>query len=638
MKLRSLFTILIFSFLTSNVFCQNISELQENVNEAEQAKDTLAIARAWYKLGKFYEIDEQIQNSNVAFKNALFFAESINSTKAIASIANYLASNFSIDGINDSALYYYTIALNAGISNGDSLRLPPILINLGNEYANAGNYVDAANYSISAIRIKEQLKDSADIAYYYQKVGEVFKTADENEKWEEYTLKAYRLINNEKYANVSAVAAIYNDLGGIAEYHGNYKQALLYYDTLISVGENNDFQSAIGVALSNRATVYKHLGEIDKALRSALQARKYKREKGYQKIYDNNLLSELYLEKQNSDESFKYALLAVNDNLSDNYPDEKMRAFKNLYKTEKNRGNFKEALIWNEKYKSLSDSIRDKDIRTQIVDLEIGYQTEKKEQQIELLTTENQLKKQRMRTGFILIAVLIIVILLILYILNIRKRQAKLRENDLQLQVLRSQMNPHFIFNVLGSIQNFMLKNDNKKASNFLTQFASLTRATLDNSAAETISLANEIDMLKNYIELERMRSNNKFDFQINFDNDLEIDFINIPPMIIQPFVENSIKHGFKSSDRPGLLKLNITDKTDWIEFVIEDNGNGIQKNLTKPKAHRSMAMIIFEKRRKLIQQKFNKDFKFELLNLKDTNSKTTGLKITIEIPVINND
>ncbi len=638
MKLSSLFTILIFSFLTSNLFCQNISEFQENINEAEQAKDTLAIARAWYKLGKYYEIDEQLTNSNTAFKTALFFAESINSTKAISSIANYLASNFSTMGQSDSAIYFYTIALNAGISNGDSLRLPPILINLGNEYANSGNYIDAANYSISAIQIKEQLNDSADIAYYYQKVGEVFKTAGENDKWEKYTLKAYQLINNEKYANVNAVAAIYNDLGGIAEYHGKYKQALLYYDTLISLGENNNFQNAIGVALSNRATVYKRLGDIEKALNSALKAREYKRDKGYQNIYDNNLLSELYLEKQNSNEALKYARLAVNHKTIDNYPDEKMRAFKNLYKIEKNRGNFKDALIWNEKFKWLSDSIRDKDIRTQIHDLEIGYQTEKKEQQIELLTTENQLKNQRMRTGFVLITVLLIVIFLILYILNIRKRQAKLRENDLQLQVLRSQMNPHFIFNVLGSIQNFMLKNDNKKASNFLTQFASLTRATLNNSAAETVSLANEIDMLKNYIELERMRSRNKFDFQINFDDDLEVDFIQIPPMIIQPFVENSIKHGFSNLNRTGLLKLNIADKTDWIEFVIEDNGSGIQKNLTKPKAHRSMAMIIFEKRRKLIQQKFNKDFKFELLNLKDKNSKISGVKITIEIPVIDND
>ncbi len=638
MNIKPLFIILIFSFLTYNLFCQNISEFKDNINEAEQTKDTLAIARAWYKLGRFYDINEQISKSNEAFNTALFFAECINSTKAVSSIANYLASNFSTTGQTDSAIYYYTIALDAGISNGDSLRLPPILINLGNEYANTGNYIDAANYSISAIQIKEQLKDSTDIAYYYQKVGEVYKTAGENDKWIEYTEKAYQLIDNKNYANINAIAAIYNDLGGIAEYYGNYEQALLYYDTLISVGEEHNFPSAIGVALSNRATVYKHLGDIEKAISSALEAKEYKRDKGYQYIYDNNLLSELYLEKQNSDKALQYALLAINYTSIDNYPDEKMRAFKNLYKIEKNRRNYKDALLWNENYKSLSDSIRNKEIRTQILDMEIGYQTEKKEHQIELLTTENQLKNQRLEMGVAIVAILIILIFLILYILHIRKKQSILKQNDLQQQVLRAQMNPHFIFNVLGSIQNFMLKNDNRKASSFLSQFASLTRATLNNSTAETISLANEISMLKNYIELERMRSSNKFDFEINYDENLEIDFIKIPPMLIQPFVENSIKHGFNNLDRTGLLRLNITDKTDWVEFVIEDDGNGVQKNQFKEKTHQSMAMNIFEKRRKLIQYKFNKDFKFEFINLKDANPKLTGVRITVYIPVINND
>jgi LytS/YehU family sensor histidine kinase len=141
--------------------------------------------------------------------------------------------------------------------------------------------------------------------------------------------------------------------------------------------------------------------------------------------------------------------------------------------------------------------------------------------------------------------------------------------------------------------------------------------------------------MLKNYIELEKMRSKDKFDFEINYDDDLEVDFIQIPPMLIQPFVENSIKHGFKTSIKKGLLKLNITDKTDWIEFIIEDNGNGIQKNVKTENDHKSMAMEIFEKRRKLIQKKHNKDFNFKVVNLKDSDPEKTGVRITIQIPII---
>ena len=355
------------------MLCQDAIGFRAKIADAEQQKDTLALARNWYKLAKFYDGEGELQKSNSALITALFYARGVKNDKAISAITNYLASNYSYAGKSDSAIYYYTIALNAGFANGDSTRLPTILINIGNEYSNIGKFVKAANYSISAIRIKELLKDSVDLAYYYQKVGEVYKTAGENKRWEEYVQKAYRLIDNEKYAPLNAVAAIYNDLGGTAETHDNYTQALLYYDTLISIGTENNYDRAIGVALSNRATVLKNLGRTDEALESALEGRKYRQGVGYQNIYDNNLLAELYLAKNKPDEAQKYATKALNSKLIGNYPDEKMRTFQNLYRINKSSGNYRDALYWNERYKSLSDSIRDKEIRTQIVDLEIGY-------------------------------------------------------------------------------------------------------------------------------------------------------------------------------------------------------------------------------------------------------------------------
>ena len=133
-----------------------------------------------------------------------------------------------------------------------------------------------------------------------------------------------------------------------------------------------------------------------------------------------------------------------------------------------------------------------------------------------------------------------------------------LAQNDLQQQVLRSQMNPHFIFNVLGSIQNFLLSNDNKKAALYLSRFAALTRATLEYSASQSISLTKEIEMLKNYMELEKMRNPEKFSYTVITDENLEADFIQIPPMMIQPFIENSLKHGFADINYPGILTLSI--------------------------------------------------------------------------------
>jgi len=627
---------ILFVLFSARLSSQELTELKHNIKTAEDKNDTLLLTKAWYQLGKYYDNLQQMDESNQALRTAMSLAKKNNNHKSLSSVANYLASNFSITGESDSAIIYYNLAIDACIKSADSLKLSGVLINLGDEYASTGNYVTAARHSLMAIRIKETLKDSANLAYYYQKVGEIYKLAGENDKWEEYVHKAYRLISNEKHTSIKAIAGIYNDLGGIAETQGNYNQALLYYDTLVSIGKKNNYHNAVGVALSNSATIYKLQGNIQKALETAIEALKFKNQTPYQQIYDSNLLAELYLENGNQAKSLKYATEAEENKSIGNYPEEKARTFKILYQAEKQNRNYGQALNWLEKYKQLSDSIRDKEIRTQIVDLEVAYQTEKKEQQIELLTTENELKNQRLRNGIILLAVLIVIIVMVLYILQIRRKQARLIQNDLQQQVLRSQMNPHFIFNVLGSIQNFLQENDNKNAAKYLARFASLTRATLEYSSSESISLTNEITMLTSYMELEKMRNPGKFDYMVNTEDLPEPDFINIPPMMIQPFIENAIKHGFSDIHYPGVLTVTITDKNQWINFVIEDNGRGMEPGKTS--GHRPMAMEIFEKRRKLFQQKHKKEIKFEKTNLKDTDPAKSGVKISIHIPVFDYD
>ena len=108
--------------------------------------------------------------------------------------------------------------------------------------------------------------------------------------------------------------------------------------------------------------------------------------------------------------------------------------------------------------------------------------------------------------------------------------------------------------------------------------------------------------------------------------------------MMIQPFIENAIKHGFQNIDYVGKLRLSITDKLEYVEVVVQDDGVGIGTTSKSSKKHRSMAMEIFEKRRKLIQHKFNKDFIFDISNLKNLNPQTTGVKVTLQIPVLDND
>ncbi|MBZ0241657.1 MAG: histidine kinase [Bacteroidales bacterium] len=608
------------------------------LKEAEKQQDTLGISRAWYKLGRFYDQNQQLENSNQALQHALFWVELSQKNNAIAAVANYLAANYSFLGQLDSAFIFYNKALSAVEKEGDSLKMAIILMNMSDDYATKGHFAQAVEYAIDAVCIKESMEDSANLAFFYQKVGEIYKQANEIDNWERYVLKAYQLRNCDTCAGVKARAAIYNDLGGIAEKRQQYEKALSYYDTLTIIGQENDYPNAIGTALTNRAHIFKLQGDVEKALKTALETVKYKIETPYQHIIMNNLLADLYLLTGAPDKVLDYARQSINTPEIDYYPEEKMQAQKVLYQIYKAKENYEQALHWHEASAIFSDSLRNTEIRSRILEMELAYETEKKEQRIALLTIENQLKNQRINIGLVLLAVLLVVILLIIYILMNRKKHAELKENILKQQVLRAQMNPHFVFNVLGSIQNFMMSNEKHEAANYLAQFASLARATLNNSSEEAISLSDEIDMLTNYIELEKMRSGNKFDFVFKMDNELETDLIQVPPMLVQPFVENAIKHGFIGIDYPGLLQLSIEDQGDAMEFIIEDNGRGLQQKVAKTKAYPSKATDIFNKRRKLIQQKYKKDFKFEMINLRDENPKLSGLRIVIHIPVLNDN
>jgi LytS/YehU family sensor histidine kinase len=156
-------------------------------------------------------------------------------------------------------------------------------------------------------------------------------------------------------------------------------------------------------------------------------------------------------------------------------------------------------------------------------------------------------------------------------------------------------MNPHFIFNVLSSIQN-LVKKDAKAASKFITKFSRLLRTVLENSRQNFVPLEDEIEVLKNYLDLQKLRFPDLFDYQIEMDDALEGRMIAIPPMLIQPFVENAIEHGFKGIERQGLIEIRLTNNKsasdNYINCCIVDNGIGYQMNPTTTKKSASVELI----------------------------------------------
>jgi LytS/YehU family sensor histidine kinase len=186
----------------------------------------------------------------------------------------------------------------------------------------------------------------------------------------------------------------------------------------------------------------------------------------------------------------------------------------------------------------------------------------------------------------------------------------------------------------LNSIQQLISKNKNKEASHYLSKFSSLSRIILEYSAQESIPLEKEIELLSGYIEIEKLRSGNVFDYEIITGEDMEVEFIEIPPMAIQPFVENAIKHGLKQMEKGGFLRLIFEEHGDILKVTIEDNGVGINNSKEREASdHRSMAMNIFETRRKLFQKQYKKKLEVSIVDL--SSEGKSGTRVTIELPIL---
>lgn len=201
---------------------------------------------------------------------------------------------------------------------------------------------------------------------------------------------------------------------------------------------------------------------------------------------------------------------------------------------------------------------------------------------------------------------------------------------ELEQKALRLQMNPHFMFNSLNAIQNFVLANDTDKAVNYLAKFSHLMRMILANSTASLITLKDELRALTYYIDLEKLRFDNKFDYIINRDPSVDEEFVEIPPMLFQPFVENAIIHGMVNSPRKGLLEISIShyDKGTLL-CSIKDNGIGRAKAVEIRNAsgirRQPRGMIITQERIEIFNRQNQKNFSLKITDLKDKHGEPTG-------------
>ena len=246
------------------------------------------------------------------------------------------------------------------------------------------------------------------------------------------------------------------------------------------------------------------------------------------------------------------------------------------------------------------------------------------------------------RTWWFITIAIVSVLGLTVFVMQFRIKQLNQKlalENalaDSERKALRLQMNPHFVFNALDAISGFIFNNEPKEAVRYLGSFAKLMRITLESSRETVVPVHNEIQLLKNYIDLEQLRFNNKFQYAIHVDDDVDVYESQLPPMLLQPFVENAILHGLRNKEGDdGFLEIRFEEANDHLVCTIEDNGIGREKSaeLNKGRNKKSLATSITEERIELLSQSLGERVSFSISDLKNESGAATGTKVVITFP-----
>ena len=267
------------------------------------------------------------------------------------------------------------------------------------------------------------------------------------------------------------------------------------------------------------------------------------------------------------------------------------------------------------------------------------YRIKEQGQVISNQQKEKELLALKSEKQFSTIILIVIVLTSIIIISIIYYRQLKIKQQTQEIEMsqtlLRTQMNPHFIFNAMSVIQGYIYENDPSKSSKFLVSFSKLIRLILENSPKEFITIETEIDILDKYLKTQKLRFENRFDFKISVPDELVFKKVLIPPMITQPFVENSIEHGQLNIVENGHIHIEFKEQNEMLYVKIEDNGVGRKESEKRnsKKDHKSMALNITKERVKILNKKYRSKATVEIGDLQE--GKYSGTLVELNLPLL---
>lgn len=575
---------------------------------------------------------------------------------------NGIAICYGMMGEYPSAIEYFQRTLTISKLINDLVRLADGYNGLGIVYKRLGDYPQSLVYYTEALSIYDSIQDAMGLAAAHENIGVLYDLMKEPEKAMAYYQKAIDIyVKEDKPLQISTAKS---NIGVLYVGEKRYDEALAIFKENLRVYDSMQRKANSIVAATDMAHVYVLQGKYDQAevlLQKYLVIAKELSMKQEQADIYNNLFR-IGMETRNYQAALTYAnayheiakVLNGKRFISESY--------EMLSQVYEKRNEFSKALQACKLHKAWSDSVYNEEnaraFQAQEVKIEVLDKNKQlAEQQLRLEFLQEQVKQEvRQKWLLAFVSVLLLVSAILVYQkfaerkrmnallaaknAEITRQKAHIEEMNFQLEnkMLRAQINPHFIFNSLSSIQHFITSDDRAVALKYLTKFSHLLRQVLESSISGNVLLREEVKLLRMYLELEALRFDQGFSFEIQVDDSLDMDTVEIPTMILQPLIENAVLHGL--IPKSGEKKLTVSFRLDsgMMEIKVEDNGIGREaaREMLKGKIRQnpSRGLSVTEQRLAVLREKHGWESSIQYHDLVDADGQPAGTCVILQLSV----
>lgn len=580
---------------------------------------------------------------------------------------------------NNTSLKYALLAAEITDKSSFSSTVGTLYLKIARDFARVGDNQKAEKYNDLTIEFCTA-NQKAILPEVYSYIGNYYQTASKNELAKSYYLKCDSVMKAQN--NFSEAVSAYSNLATLYTIENKLDTAQMYFEKCITISEELDFrylgriylnystfllklnQDSLALVYAEKALETTKLNGDTESLSEAIQAKADAQIKLKAFVPGINSLKESIMVKDSLYQINQQATLAE---LLTKYESEKKETEILKLNSDKKIQQLqleKQKALLNGNMLAARQKQQEIDLlnqKQQIQELKLAKQkealtlkeleAETNSRKLQISQQEKQLKEAELSQQIFsknlilwgaLIAIAFIFLLFNQYRINTHRKNDKekyLLQNQLsemRLEALRSQMNPHFIFNALNSINRYIIRNSKETASEYLIKFSKLMRMILENSKSTSVTLENELQALQLYVELEALRFDNKFDFNISIDPAINKSSVVIPPLIFQPFVENAIWHGLMNKQERGSISIKVNQKqNNKLLVVIEDNGVGRQKATEfNSRTHdgKSFGMQITKDRLNAFNKSENN---LKIIDLFDSQNNSAGTRVEIELTTL---